>query len=46
MRLLSLVLFDHQGRSRVINFQRGLNVITGSSATGKSALLEMVEYCL
>lgn len=46
MRLLSLVLFNHQGRSRVISFRRGLNVITGNSATGKSALLEMIEYCL
>ncbi len=46
MRLLSLALFDRQGRRRLINFRQGLNVITGSSATGKSALLEMVEYCL
>lgn len=46
MRLLSLVLFSREGLSRVLNFRRGLNVITGSSATGKSALLEMVEYCL
>ena len=46
MRLRSLVLFDREGRSRVIAFKQGLNIITGSSATGKSALLEMVEYCL
>jgi hypothetical protein len=46
MRLLTLVLFDSRGRKRTIDFNSGLNVITGSSATGKSALLEMIEYCL
>lgn len=46
MRLVSLVLYNAAGESVVIDFRRGLNVITGSSATGKSALLEMVEFCL
>lgn len=46
MQLLALALYDARGERREIRFQRGLNVITGESATGKSALLEMVEYCL
>lgn len=46
MRLISLVIYNAAGESVVIDFRRGLNVITGSSATGKSALLEMVEFCL
>jgi hypothetical protein len=47
MQLLSLTLYDHHGRRRSVEFQPGrLNIVTGESQTGKSALLTIVEYCL
>ncbi|WP_061008823.1 DUF3732 domain-containing protein [Vibrio sp. CUB2] len=41
-----IVLFSHQGERRRISFNQGLNIITGDSKTGKSALIEIVDYCL
>ncbi len=47
MQLLSLAVYNAAGQRRDIRFIPGqLNVVTGTSATGKSALLDMVEYCL
>ncbi|BFL84035.1 hypothetical protein LFREDSHE_24850 [Shewanella baltica] len=28
-----------------VNFKKGLNVVTGKSSTGKSALIEIFDYC-
>ncbi|MDF2524856.1 MAG: hypothetical protein K0R31_2497, partial [Clostridiales bacterium] len=47
MQILEIVLYSHKGQKRVVNFKPGkVNIITGSSGTGKSALIEIVEYCL
>jgi len=47
VQLLALVLYNADGRTRRIDFMPGqLNIITGESGTGKSALLTIVEYCL
>jgi hypothetical protein len=47
MQLLSLAVYNAAGQRREVRFIPGqLNIVTGASATGKSALLEMVEYCL
>jgi hypothetical protein len=47
MQLLSLAVYNASGARRDIRFVPGqLNVVTGASATGKSALLDMLEYCL
>lgn len=47
MQLLALVLYAADGKTRRIDFEPGrLNVVTGESETGKSALLTIVEYCL
>lgn len=47
MQLLALVLYNADGRSRRLDFVPGeLNIVTGESGTGKSALLTIVEYCL
>lgn len=47
MQLLSLVLYNADGRIRRLDFVPGaLNIVTGESGTGKSALLTIVEYCL
>lgn len=47
MQLLAVILYNEAGDKRVIDFETGaLNVVTGVSATGKSALLDIVEFCL
>lgn len=47
MQLLAIVLYHADGRTRRVDFEAGsLNVVTGESQTGKSALLTIVEYCL
>ncbi|GAB3066383.1 DUF3732 domain-containing protein [Micromonospora schwarzwaldensis] len=47
MQLLAIILYSTHGRRRVLNFTTGaLNIVTGESKTGKSALLDIVEYCL
>ena len=47
MQLLSLTLYGRDGRLRTVAFRPGqLNIVTGESQTGKSALLTIVEYCL
>ena len=47
MQLLKVALYHHDGRIREITFRPGrLNIITGRSKTGKTALLDIVDYCL
>ncbi|MFD0904770.1 DUF3732 domain-containing protein [Actinomadura sediminis] len=47
MQLLAIILYSIRGERRVLDFTPGaLNVVTGESKTGKSALLDIVEYCL
>ncbi len=38
-------VFDIQGNKHPVRFKKGLNVVTGKSSTGKSALIEIFEYC-
>ena len=46
MQLLDIVLFSHHGQRRVLRLRPGaVNVITGASKTGKSALIHIVDYC-
>jgi hypothetical protein len=47
MQMRELVLYSHDGRTRRLCFRLGaLNVVTGDSATGKSAITHIVDYCL
>ena len=47
MQLLALALYARDGRRRDVRFAPGqLNIITGESKTGKSALLTITEFCL
>lgn len=47
MQILQLALYSHEGERRELNFKPGrLNIIPGDSQTGKSALIEIVRYCL
>jgi len=41
-----IVLFNEHKEKREVDLTRGLNIITGDSKTGKSALIEIVDYCL
>lgn len=38
-------VIDKQGNRHPVNFKKGLNVVTGKSSTGKSALIEIFDYC-
>jgi Protein of unknown function (DUF3732) len=47
MQIKSITLYNSSGDKRTINFKLGqVNIITGESSKGKSALLEIVNYCL
>lgn len=38
-------VIDKYGKKHPVNFKEGLNVVTGKSSTGKSALIEIFDYC-
>lgn len=47
MQLLALALYSHTGARRDVRFRPGqLNIVSGESKTGKSALLTITEFCL
>jgi len=47
MKISSIHIYSHDGQRRDLLFKiDGLNVITGRSSTGKSALSEIIEYCM
>jgi len=47
MQIIEIILYSNSGEKRVLALQLGqTNIITGGSATGKSALIEIVDYCL
>lgn len=47
MKISSIHIYSHNSQRRDLRFKLdGLNVITGRSSTGKSALSEIIEYCM
>lgn len=47
MKIKSIHIYSHDGQRRDLQFNiNGLNVITGRSSTGKSALSDIIEYCM
>lgn len=46
MKIKSIHIYSDDGRRRDVKFHDGLNIITGQSSTGKSALSEIIEYCM
>jgi DNA repair ATPase RecN len=45
--IAAIVLYSHTGQQRVLPFaNHGLNIVTGNSKTGKSAIIDIVDYCL
>ena len=46
IQIRSISIFSRDGERRDVNFRLGaLNIVTGASKTGKSALLDIVDYC-
>jgi hypothetical protein len=46
VQILDIVLYSHHGRKRVLPLKAGkVNIITGASQTGKSALSDIIDYC-
>ncbi len=47
MQILDIILYGENGRQRVLSFDIGkVNIITGDSKTGKTAIIDIVDYCL
>lgn len=46
LRIQEIVIYSHDGRSRQLPLNvDGVSIITGASKTGKSALIDIVDYC-
>ncbi len=46
MQILDIVIYSHDGQRRILSLRPGqVNIITGASKTGKSALVDIVDYC-
>lgn len=47
IQIRSVVLYNFEGDVRSLDFRTGaVNVVTGRSRTGKSAIIDIVDYCL
>lgn len=47
MKIKYVIIYSSSGEKRILKFHtEGLNVITGKSASGKSALSDIIEYCM
>ena len=45
-QIRDIVLYGHNGKTRRLEFVPGrLNIVTGASKTGKTALIAVLEYC-
>ena len=42
----AIMLFKKDGSKDSVEFSDGVNIVTGASQTGKSALVEIIDYCL
>ncbi|MDU2065925.1 MAG: AAA family ATPase, partial [Sporomusaceae bacterium] len=46
-QIKSIALYNKNGEIRKIPFKIGqVNIITGKSNTGKSTIIDIIEYCL
>lgn len=47
MQIKSLIFYNKQGEKRILPFELGkVNIITGESKTGKTAIIDIINYCL
>lgn len=42
----AIIILNKNDEKRVVPLEQGVNIITGESKTGKSALVEIIDYCL
>ena len=42
----AIIIFNQSGEKRMVPLKQGINIITGESKTGKSAIVEIIDYCL
>ncbi|MBE7682213.1 ATP-binding protein [Paenibacillus sp. P13VS] len=42
----AICVLSKEGERKEVEFTSGLNIITGESKSGKSALLEIIDYCM
>lgn len=42
----AIMIFNESGEARKVPMKPGVNIVTGDSKTGKSALVEIIDYCL
>ena len=46
-QILNIILYGFNQKKRILSLNPGrLNIITGASKTGKTALIEIIDYCL
>ncbi len=46
-QILGIAVYNSDGDRREVKFKKGkVNIITGASKTGKSALVQIIDYCL
>lgn len=43
--IMHIGVLDKSGQIHAVSFEEGVNVVTGRSSTGKSALIEIFDYC-
>lgn len=47
MQIRNLIFYNKKGEKRILPFELGkVNIITGESKTGKTALIDIINYCL
>jgi Protein of unknown function (DUF3732) len=47
LQIMAIVIYNRDGDKRELHFRLGkVNIVTGASLTGKSALIKIVDYCL
>lgn len=47
MQIKSLIFYNKKGDKRILHLETGkVNIITGESKTGKTAIIDVVNYCL
>jgi hypothetical protein len=47
MQIRSIILYNRSGATRELPFNSGaVNIITGRSLTGKSAIIDIIDYCM
>lgn len=47
MQVKSIILYNYAGDTRTLPFQLGaVNIITGQSRTGKSSVINILDYCM